>query len=117
MPTAKKRLTFLCTYFAICKKGQSQEKSNIQIIFRRSDMFSFLSQMQYDKTKIAKYLHVNCTFLNVCGDDTYGNTGFGVFKGGLKNWKGFWLKINCSQMKLPNLENWSSGELSKSAKI
>ena len=70
MPVAKKRLTFLCIYFAICKKGQSHEKSNIQIIFRRSDMFSFLSQMQYDKTKIAKYLHVNCTFLNVCGDDT-----------------------------------------------
>ena len=70
MPAAKKRLTFLCIYFAICKKGQSQEKSNIQIIFRRSDMFSFLSQMQYDKTKVAKYLHVNCTFLNVCGDDT-----------------------------------------------
>ena len=25
----------------------------------------------------------------------------------------FWLKINCSQMKLLNFENWSSGELSK----
>ena len=31
--------------------------------------------------------------------------------------KFFWLKINCSQMKLPNLENWSIGKLTKSAKI
>ena len=35
----------------------------------------------------------------------YGNTGCGVFKGG------FWLKINCSQMKLPNLEKWSSAQM------
>ena len=27
--------------------------------------------------------------------------------------EGFWLKINCSQMKLPNFDNWSNGELSK----
>ena len=47
----------------------------------------------------------------------YGNTGYGVFKGGIQNWKGFWLKINCIQMKLPNFENWSNGELSKSTKI
>ena len=33
----------------------------------------------------------------------YGNTGCGVSKGG------FWLKINCSQMKLPNLVS-SSGD-------
>ena len=26
----------------------------------------------------------------------YGNTGCGVFKGGIQNWKVFWLKINCS---------------------
>ena len=29
----------------------------------------------------------------------------------------FGLNINCSKMKLPNLENWSSGKLPKSAKI
>ena len=29
----------------------------------------------------------------------------------------FWPKIDCSQMKLPSLENWSSIELSKNAKI
>ena len=34
----------------------------------------------------------------------YGNTGYGVFKGGIQNWKGFWLNINCGQMKLSNLE-------------
>ena len=37
----------------------------------------------------------------------YGNTGCGVFKGG------FWLKINCSQMKLPNLEKWSGQKMPK----
>ena len=25
----------------------------------------------------------------------------------------FWLKFNCDQMKLPNFDNWSNGELSK----
>ena len=29
----------------------------------------------------------------------------------------FLAKINCIQMKLPNFENWSNGELSKSTKI
>ena len=48
-----------------------------------------------------------------CGH--YGIPGCGVFKGGNK--KGFWLKINCIQMKLPNFENWSNGELSKSTEI
>ena len=43
----------------------------------------------------------------------YGNTSCGVFKGRIQNQKGFWLKINCSQMKVLNFENWSSGELSK----
>ena len=43
----------------------------------------------------------------------YGNTGCGVFKGGIQNQKDSWLEINCSQMKLLNFENWSSGELSK----
>ena len=32
---------------------------------------------------------------------------------GSKIRKVFWLKINCSQMKLLNFENWSIGELSK----
>ena len=32
---------------------------------------------------------------------------------GYKIRKVFWPKINCSQMKLLNFENWSSGELSK----
>ena len=49
--------------------------------------------------------------------EDYGNTGCGVFKGGIQNQKGVWLNINCSQMKLSNLEIWSSGELAKSDKI
>ena len=37
----------------------------------------------------------------------YGITGCGVFKAGVQNWKGFCIKINCSQMKLLNFENWT----------
>ena len=29
---------------------------------------------------------------------------------GIQNWKGFCIKINCSQMKLLNFENWTNGE-------
>ena len=36
----------------------------------------------------------------------YGITGCGVFKAGIQNWKGFWIKINYSQRKLLNFENW-----------
>ena len=43
----------------------------------------------------------------------YGNTGCEVLKGGLKNQQRVWLKINFSQMKLLNCNNWSDGELSK----
>jgi hypothetical protein len=45
-------------------------------------------------------------------DVEYGNTGYGVVKEVIQNWTGFWLKINCSQMKLPNFGNWMNGELS-----
>ena len=40
----------------------------------------------------------------------YGITGCGVFKAGIKNWEGFCIKINCSQMKLLSFENWTNGE-------
>ena len=40
----------------------------------------------------------------------YGITGWGVFKAGIQNWKGFCIKINCSQMKLLNFENWTNEE-------
>ena len=40
----------------------------------------------------------------------YGITGCGVFKAGIQDWKGFCMKINCSQMKLLNFENWTNGE-------
>ena len=36
---------------------------------------------------------------------------------GYKSKKGFWLKINWSQMKLMNFANWLNGEVSKSAEI
>ena len=40
----------------------------------------------------------------------YGITGCGVFKAGIQNWKVFCIKINCSQMKLLNFENWTNRE-------
>ena len=46
----------------------------------------------------------NCTYLQ------YGITGCGIFKAGIQNWKGFCIKINCSQRKLLNFENWTNGE-------
>ena len=49
--------------------------------------------------------------------EMYGNTGCGVFKGGIQNWKEFWLKTHCSQMKSFNFANWLNGEVSKRAKI
>ena len=45
----------------------------------------------------------------------YGITGYGVFKAGKQNWKGFCIKINCSQMKLLNFVSPSGDSLSKSA--
>ena len=44
-------------------------------------------------------------------DNRYGNTGCGVFKGGIQNLKGFWLKIKCSQMKSLNFVNWCIEEV------
>ena len=41
---------------------------------------------------------------------SYGITGCGIFKAGIQNWKGFCIKINQSQMKLLNFENWTNGE-------
>jgi len=70
---------------------------------------------------VPKNLGVGVDFLPCSEGDFltahYGIPGCGVFKGGIQNKKGFWLKINCIQMKLPNFENWSNGELSKSTKI
>ena len=40
----------------------------------------------------------------------YGITGCGIFKAGIQNWKGFCIKINCSQIKLLNSENWTNRE-------
>ena len=44
-------------------------------------------------------------------------TGCWVFKAGIQNWKGFCIKINCSQIKLLNFENWTNGEPQQLAKI
>ena len=40
----------------------------------------------------------------------YGITGCRVFEAEIQNWKGFCIKINCSQIKLLNFENWTNGE-------
>ena len=46
----------------------------------------------------------------IIGIKSYEITGCGVFKAGIQNWKGFCIKINCSQMKLLNFENWTNME-------
>jgi hypothetical protein len=62
--------------------------------------------------KVLGKLHVRKNMPNFCWltNDHYGITGCGVFKAGVQNWKGFCIKINCSQMKLLNFENWTNGE-------
>jgi hypothetical protein len=47
----------------------------------------------------------------------YGNTGCGVFKRRIQNFKKNWLKINIPIRKSLNFADWCSGEVSKSAKI
>ena len=47
----------------------------------------------------------------------YGNTGCGVFKGGIQNLNSFGLQISCSQMKLLNFANSFGGVVSKGAKF
>jgi hypothetical protein len=42
-----------------------------------------------------------------------GNTGYGVFKGGIQKLERFLAKNQLTQRKLLNFENWSSGERSK----
>ena len=46
----------------------------------------------------------------------YGNTGCGVFKQGVQNLKRFLPKIQHTQRKLLNFENWVNEKVSKSAK-
>ena len=58
---------------------------------------------------VSFFIHKNSGGHHAC----YGNTGCGVFKRGIQNKKDFWLKIDCSQIKLLNFKNWSSGELLK----
>ena len=52
----------------------------------------------------------NGELYNLFPYDQHGITGCGIFKAGIQNWKGFCIKINCSQMKLLNFENWTNGE-------
>ena len=52
----------------------------------------------------------SCVQKGECIKGYYGITGGGVFKAGTQNWKGFCIKINCSQMKLSNFENWTNWE-------
>ena len=47
----------------------------------------------------------------------YGNTGCGVFKRGIQNWKDFLPKNQHTERKLLSFENWINEKVSKSAKI
>ena len=68
------------------------------------------------KSLLSIYLSPNSTCVFE-GSIRYGITGCGVFKAMIQNWKGFCMKINCSQMKLLNFENWTNGEPQQLAKI
>jgi hypothetical protein len=89
--------------------SQSNETSSLNV------QGGILSLENAKKNQSGNYM---CTVFNGARRFVrYGNTGCGVFKGGIQTFKDFWLKFNCSQMKLPNLENWSRDELPKSDKI
>ena len=66
----------------------------------------FFGILRYQRRVKFVYRHSLIYAVNV----GYGITGCGVFKAGIQNWKGFCIKINCSQMKLLNFENWTNGE-------
>ena len=92
-------------------------------IFTKKKSKSFLNWKTWKKppSNTAKFT-INCVLLywrhllaqflynEFAHNRYYGITGCGVFKVGIQNWKGFSIKINCSQMKLLNFENWTNGE-------
>ena len=99
----------------------TQEKSEKDIQMKFPVCFCILNAMQCHSHKHVHFLHSKTAIIKIVyfyGDQSlamqctwyvyYGNTGCGVFKEGIQNWKDFWLKINCSQMKLLDFENWSS---------
>ena len=62
-------------------------------------------------------MELSSTFIHEIGY-TLWQYGLSSFQGGgVQNKIDFCLKINCSQMKLSNFENWCSGELSKNGHI
>ena len=75
-------------------------------------LFFFLTKEQSQSRFVCKVYDVELAFyqnaFTIC--DKYGITGCGIFKVGIQNWKDFCIKINCSQMKLPNFEHWTNGE-------
>ena len=92
--------------------------SNIKVCLC-SGTLAYIDPKKYTLKQTFTVYSFLCPSTFYCGqyDVQYGISGCGVFKAGIQNQEGFWLKINCIQMKLPNFENLSNGELSKSTKI
>ena len=71
----------------------------------------FATKLHLRKMTLCTYLHIpiHVYILHL----TLGDMAIPVVQFSGEGNKVFWLKINYSQMKLPNFENWSNGELSK----
>ena len=120
-------LSFFCLYFlhsiavVLLRDRTVNKPSAFDESFRQNS--ALCSLLSCDQPSLARLIGRESSVISLlqatppATAGNYGNTGCGVFKRGLQNQKGFWLKINCIQMKLPNFENWSNGELSKSTKI
>ena len=52
------------------------------------------------KRALSRSVQLEAVHLEASMYPNYGNTGCGVFKGRIQNYKGFWLKINCGQTLL-----------------
>ena len=88
------------------------------VCFHENDPKYFADKPSKTSVPAFFFFFTNCIHLANSNDPVnYGIPGCGVFNGGIQSQKGFWLKINCSQMKLLNFENWTNGEPQQLAKI
>ena len=80
----------------LSRNGQKMFPAQIVLLFQTSDFYTLSDRK-------------DPLFLPAAS----GNTGCGVFKGGIQNQKDIWVKIDRSQMKLLNFENRSNDKVTK----
>ena len=80
----------------LSRNGQKMFPAQIVLLFQTSDFYTLSDRK-------------DPPFLPAAS----GNTGCGVFNGGIQNQKDIWVKIDRSQMKLLNFENRSSDKVTK----